>query len=180
MVRTCTSKAGAPPRCGWPGPCAHSTTSHPSPRRRHCDLAESIMTPPILEVFNEHHEVDFAYSLPVPVDFVSMPTISGHRSPWPCAECVPRQLPPASWDFPRWSTAGRGDAWAGPGHRSDRVGQDDHVGGHGQPHQHTCDRATSSPSRIRSSICTTTIWPPSTNVRSDSTPTHSPLPCEWS
>ena len=48
------------------------------------------------------------------------------------------------------------DAAAGPdpGHRPDRLGQVDHAGGDGRPHQQERIRRTSSRSRIRSSSCT--------------------------
>jgi twitching motility protein PilT len=57
-------KAGAPPRLRVAGSLRTLDDEPSFTDEETRQLAESIMTPPILEVFNEHHEVDFAYSLP--------------------------------------------------------------------------------------------------------------------
>ena len=56
-------KAGAPPRLRVAG-ALRTLDDEPSFTEQETrDLAESIMSPPILDIFNKHHEVDFAYSL---------------------------------------------------------------------------------------------------------------------
>ncbi len=56
-------KAGAPPRLRVAGALRTLDDEPRSPLRRPWHIAESIMQPTILETFNQHHEVDFAYSL---------------------------------------------------------------------------------------------------------------------
>lgn len=57
-------KAGAPPRLRVAG-ALRTLDDEPSfTAQETLELAESIMQPAILETFNRHHEVDFAYSLP--------------------------------------------------------------------------------------------------------------------
>ena len=97
-------KAGAPPRLRVAGSLRTLDDEPSFTDRETLELAESIMEPRILEVFNERHEVDFAYSLPARVDFGLMPTTSGHRWPWPCGECDRGPQPSASSDCPMWST----------------------------------------------------------------------------
>src|SRR5271169_3118602 len=56
-------KAGSPPRIRVAG-ALRTLDDEPSFTAEETqELAESIMQPAILEVFNEHHEADFAYSL---------------------------------------------------------------------------------------------------------------------
>ena len=57
-------KAGAPPRLRVAGSLRTLDDEPSFTDRETLELAESIMEPRILEVFNERHEVDFAYSLP--------------------------------------------------------------------------------------------------------------------
>ncbi len=57
-------KAGAPPRLRVAGSLRTLDDEPSFTDRETRELAESIMEPRILEVFNDRHEVDFAYSLP--------------------------------------------------------------------------------------------------------------------
>ena len=99
-------------------------------------MAESMMTPAILEAFHARHEADFAYSLPgtgrfrVNAYYQRSSVALAMRRVRSTAATVER-AGPARGGQP----AGRGDARPGAGHRSDRVGQDDHPGRHGRPHQ---------------------------------------------
>ena len=65
---------------------------------------------------------------------------------------------------------------AGPGHRADRLGQDDHPGGDDRLHQRELSTTTSSRSRTRSSSTTRTRSRRSTSGRSASTCPVSPRP----
>ncbi len=56
-------KAGAPPRIRVAGALLTLDDEPSFTAEETLELAESIMTPAILEVFREHHEADFAYSL---------------------------------------------------------------------------------------------------------------------
>jgi twitching motility protein PilT len=57
-------KAGAPPRLRVAG-ALRTLDDEPSFTEQETrEIAESIMPPPVVEVFREHHEADFAYSLP--------------------------------------------------------------------------------------------------------------------
>jgi twitching motility protein PilT len=57
-------KAGAPPRLRVAGSLRTLDDEPSFTDRETRELAESIMEPRILDVFNDRHEVDFAYSLP--------------------------------------------------------------------------------------------------------------------
>jgi twitching motility protein PilT len=56
-------KAGAPPRVRLAGSLRTLDDEPSFTDEETLAIAQSIMTPPILEVFKKHHEVDFAYSL---------------------------------------------------------------------------------------------------------------------
>ena len=182
MARTCTSRPARHPACGWPARL-RTLDDEPSftaeetrgPRRVHHVARDP------RDLQRDVTKSTSPTACTAPGASGSTPTTSGRRSPWPCAGCDPGATTVAELGLARSGhPTGRGDAGPRPGHRPDRFGKDDHVGGHGRPHQPHCDRATSSPSRIRSSTCTPTIWPPSTSARSGSTPTPSPRPCGWS
>ena len=136
MVPTCISKRARHPGCGLPVHCKPSKARHSFTAAETKQIAESIMQPAALDTFNEHHEVDFAYSLAGTGRFrrqCLLPTLlggPGHapRS-WRHGHCGGFGAPRGS-DPPR-----RGDAGSGPGHRPDRVREDDHAGGDGRPHQ---------------------------------------------
>ncbi len=73
---------------------------------------------------------------PAPAGSGSTPTTSARRWRWPCAGSGAQCRPPSpSSGSPKRSTAGRRDARAGARDRPDRIGQDDHAGRHGRPHQ---------------------------------------------
>ena len=57
-------KAGAPPRLRVAGALRTLEDEPVFTADETEEIAKSIMTPPVLETFNEHHEVDFAYSVP--------------------------------------------------------------------------------------------------------------------
>lgn len=57
-------KAGAPPRLRVAGTLRTLDDEPSFTEQETMEIAESIMPSPILEIFREHHEADFAYSLP--------------------------------------------------------------------------------------------------------------------
>ncbi len=174
---TSTSRRGPPPGADRRRPADPRPTSPRSPPRRPRQIAEAMMTESVLETFRKHHEADFAYSIPGTGRF----RVNAYYQRSSAALAIRRvratRRPPRSSDCPRWSPSWpRRSAGlvlvtgpTGSGKTTTLAAMVDHINHPG--------RATSSPSRTRSSSSTRTTWPPSTSARSASTPIRSPRPC---
>ena len=116
-------KAGAPPRIRVAGSLRTLDDEPSFTAAETLDLAESIMTPAILEVFKEHHEADFAYSLAGTGRF----RVNAYYQRSSVALAMRRVRSSLrhgrrARTSRRGQPTGRGDAWPGPGYRSHRIG----------------------------------------------------------
>ena len=145
-------KAGLPPIFRIKGELRTVRDVPPLSREVVAEFAFSMMNDRQRDEFERTWDVDLAYSTPDGVRY-RVNVFQQRGNVGMVLRLIPPEVPPfEKLNLPKKVlAAGRRRARPGAGHRHHRLGQVDHAGGDGRLHQRHPGRATSSPSRTRSS-----------------------------